>query len=434
MSSRQSKACTVPVAQTVACDGECHFGSSPEQNGSWRKLTYAGLPTGKLEGFTPEIVVSTGTFFDESTEQSRIKATIIRDYFWAWARVILPTVKKKKGRIAYIDLFAGPGRYKDGTKSTPLLVLESAIADADMRECLVTLFNDADKENATSLQKEIEELSGIEKMKYKPQVEAEEVGDKIVAMFEEKSLVPTFFFVDPWGYKGLSLGLINSVLKNWGCDCVFFFNYNRINMGLGNTAVEQHMNVLFGRERANRLRTKLAALPSQERQAAIVEALTEALRKLGAEYVLPFCFKDENGRRTSHHLVFATKHPLGYRIMKEIMAKHSSEEHQGVASFGYCPASTIHPLLFELNRPLDDLEGMLLSEFAGQTLTTAEIYDHHNVGRPYTMKNYKTALAGMEERGLLNAEPPAAKRRKGTFADGVQVTFPKKKRSQKEQT
>src|SRR5438132_4713676 len=185
--------------------------------------------------------VSTGTFFDESTQQSRIKATIVRDYFWAWANVILSTVKKRGGRIAYIDLFAGPGRYKDGTKSTPLLVLESAIADPNMRGHLVTMFNDADKENAAELQKEIAALPGIKKLKYKPQVEAEEVGDNIVALFEEKNLIPTFFFVDPWGYKGLSLGLINSVLKNWGCDCVFFFNYNRINMGLGNEAVERHM-------------------------------------------------------------------------------------------------------------------------------------------------------------------------------------------------
>ena len=102
--------------------------------------------------------------------------------------------------------------------------------------------------------------------------------------------------------------------------------------------------------------------------------------------------------------------------MKEIMAKHSSEEHQGVASFGYCPASTIHPVLFELNRPLDDLEGMLLNEFAGQTLTTVEIYDRHNVGRPYTMKNYKTnpRLIGLlrtrRERQILLCKLSCARR------------------------
>ena len=370
--------------------------------------------------------MTTESFFDESSEQSRIKATIVRDYFWAWAKVILPSVKKRGGRIAYIDLFAGKGRYKDGTKSTPLLVLERAITDSDMNEHLVTLFNDADRENANALAREIDAIPGIKSLKYKPQVMAEEVGDKIVSMFESKMLVPTFFFVDPWGYKGLSLGLINSVLKNWGCDCVFFFNYNRINMGLGNDAVEQHINVLFGQERADKLREKLAGLPTHEREAAILEALIEALRELGGKYVLPFCFKDENGTRTSHHLVFATKHPLGYRIMKEIMARYSSEEHQGVASFGYCPASRIHPMLFEFNRPLDDLEDMLLNGFAGQTLTVEEIYNQHNVGRPYTMKNYKAVLLNMEVKNFIKAEPPSSKRRKGTFSERVRVTFPTK--------
>jgi hypothetical protein len=112
-------------------------------------------------------------------------------------------------------------------------------------------------------------------------------------------------------------------------------------------------------------------------------------------------------------------------MMKDIMAKHSSEQHQGVASFGYCPASTIHPMLFELNRPLDDLQGMLLQEFEGQTLTTKQIYDRHNIGRPYIMKNYRTVLMGMEERGLIHVDPPVTRRRRDTFAETVKVRFPK---------
>jgi len=66
------------------------------------------------------------TFFDESTDQSQVKTAIVSKYFWAWAHVISPFAKKRGTRIAYIDLFTGPGRYKDGTKSTPLLILEQA--------------------------------------------------------------------------------------------------------------------------------------------------------------------------------------------------------------------------------------------------------------------------------------------------------------------
>lgn len=365
-------------------------------------------------------------FFDESTEQSRVKAAIVHEYFWAWAKVILSVMQKQGdgGPIAYIDLFAGPGRYKDGTLSTPLLILQKAMANTDLRNRLVTLFNDVESEHVSALKREIAQLPGVESLKFQPRVEGEEVGTEIVRKFEQRRPVPTLLFVDPWGYKGLSLALINSVLKNWGCDCIFFFNYNRINPGLNNEAVKEHMDVLFGMERARQLREELAGLSSSEREPAIIEALCAAVGGLGAKYVLPFCFKDDRGARTSHHLVFATKNPVGYGIMKDIMAKHSSEQHQGVASFGYCPASTIHPMLFELNRPLDDLEEMLLRDFAGQTLTTRQIYDRHNVGRPYLMKNYKAVLLKMENGGLVRCEPQ--KRLKNTFAERVRVTFPKR--------
>jgi len=53
--------------------------------------------------------------------------------------------------------------------------------------------------------------------------------------------------------------------------------------------------------------------------------------------------------------------------MKEIMAAESSLHEQGVPSFHYSPADIRFPLLFELNRPLDDLEEMLLTGFAGRT-------------------------------------------------------------------
>jgi len=147
-------------------------------------------------------------------------------------------VKRGGKKIAYVDLFAGPGRYRDGTKSTPLMVLEQALNDPDMREMLVTLFNDKDEDSSNSLQRAIEELPGIDKLKYKPNVMNKEVGSEMVKLFAQMRLVPTLFFVDPWGYKGLSLQLVNAVVKDWACECIFFFNYNRINMGLNNEFVE----------------------------------------------------------------------------------------------------------------------------------------------------------------------------------------------------
>lgn len=374
--------------------------------------------------------MNTVSFFQESKEQSIIKARIVSKYFWVWANVVKKTAKSHDNKIAYMDLFAGPGRYSDGSKSTPLLILEQAVNDKDMREMLITMFNDADPDFTSSLQEAIKTIPGVDKMRYKPEVNNEVVDEEMVRMFEKVNLIPTFLFIDPWGYKGLSLGLINSVLRNWGCDCVFFFNYNRINMGLSNPMVKEHMDVLFGQKRANGLRIQLMKLPPQEREFAIIEALTKSLMEMGGKFVLPFCFKDESGGRTSHHLIFVTKHFKGYEIMKGIMAKESSSAEQGVPSFEYNAPTKRQPLLFSLSRPDEELEGMLLNDFAGCTLTVKQIYERHSVGKRYILKNYRDALIKLETLEKIITSPEVSKRRprngKATMGEKVLVKFPKK--------
>jgi len=370
--------------------------------------------------------MSTDTFFDESQEQSIVKAEIVHKYFWAWSKVIIPSAKKGCQKIGYIDLFSGPGRYKDGTRSTPLLILEKAIQDADMRKMLVTIFNDRDINNSQSLEKAINEMPGIQNLSHKPLVFNSEVGKDIEDQFKRMNLIPTLFFVDPWGYKGLSLGLINSVIKNWGCDCIFFFNYNRINMGLNNEIVKQHMNALFGQDRANNLRKKLELLDPEHREFEIVEQLILALKDSSSStrFVLPFCFKNEKGSRTSHHLFFITKHFRGYEIMKTVMASYSTRNCQGVPSFTYCKTDISQPTLFEYSRPIDELEMVLLDVYRGKTLSRRSIYEEHSVGRPYLETNYRTALINLENKGKITTSPPKDKRRPGTFSQEVLVSFP----------
>jgi protein gp37 len=94
-------------------------------------------------------------------------------------------VRSTTNQIAYIDLFAGPGRYQDGTQSTPLLVLKRAIGDPGICKMLVTLFNDKDQDNSRSLERAIKDLPRVEKLEHKPEVMNEEVGTKIVKMFQE---------------------------------------------------------------------------------------------------------------------------------------------------------------------------------------------------------------------------------------------------------
>lgn len=371
--------------------------------------------------------VATETFFDETREQSVVKATIVEKYFDAWAGIIVGAQNQHRpgadNRIGYVDLFAGPGRYKDGAVSTPLRVLQKAIEKPAYAERLLTIFNDRDSENVRTLEEEIRKVPGIEKLKHKPVIWNEEVGDKIAKQFAEKSKIPILAFIDPWGYKGLTLHLVDAFLRDWGCDCIFFFNYSRINAGLSNPSVHEHMCALFGEEKAKALGKELEPLVPAAREATIVNALAQALKGYGHRYVLPFCFKNENGTRTKHHLILVTKAFKGYEVMKDIMAKASSSQEQGVPSFTYSSAdSSAQQLLFELNRPLDDLRAMLLRDFAGRTLAMRAIYEEHSVDRPYVSKNYKDVLSTMETDGSIKTSGRKSKR---GFADGILVTFPR---------
>jgi three-Cys-motif partner protein len=370
-------------------------------------------------------VYMSATFFEERTEPSTVKATIVQKYFDAWSKIILPMAQRYHGgKIAYVDLYAGPGRYRDGAASTPLLVIEKALETPSVAAALVTMFNDQDENNTQTLATEIANLPGIQGLAHKPIVNQNTVGEDAADYFGKTRRVPTFTFLDPFGYKGLSLKLVNGVIKDWGCDCVFFFNYNRINAGLTNPAVKANMDALFGEESADRLRAKVAGAKPHLREEMVLEAMSEALHEMGGEYVLPFRFGNEGGRLT-HHLVFVSKDFKGYDVMKSIMAKASTTADQGVPSFAYTPADESMPLLFELTRPLDDLEGMLLTEYAGRRVSMEDIYRQHSVNRPFLSKNYKEVLGKLADEGKIDTFNSKGKaRRNGTFANHIHAIFP----------
>lgn len=358
-------------------------------------------------------------FFDEREDQSEVKARIVSKYFAVWAKII--GAKARGGRIGYIDLFAGPGRYRDGSASTPLMVLELAIADPSLRDRLVTIFNDEDPDHTKSLASEIAKLPGIKTLKYQPHIQTGNVGEDVAEDLKAQRMIPVFSFIDPFGYKGLSLGLVQGAVKDWGSECVFFFNYNRINAGVSNPVVDKHMQALFGVERAKFLKEAVKGLTPDQREALVLEHLAAALKEMGGKYVLPFRFRNGKGTRSTHHLIFVSKNVMGYAIMKGVMAKESSTRDQGVASLEYSPADASTPLLFSLQRPLDKLADELLIKFAGRTMSMIDVYDEHHVDTPFISKNYKDALTALEKQKRIDTDP----HKPGTFADHVVVRFPK---------
>ena len=64
-------------------------------------------------------------------------------------------------------------------------------------------------------------------------------------MEKNNRLVPTFAFVDPYGFM-LSMDLLNRLLNYSGCELFINLMYRFINLNMGHASQEANMNNLFG--------------------------------------------------------------------------------------------------------------------------------------------------------------------------------------------
>ena len=365
-------------------------------------------------------------FFRSLRTGSQVKQRIVVDYFVAYNRVM---ASRSQEKVGFADLFAGRGSYQDADgssqPSTPLLICQKVIENQIFREKVHLWFNEANPENFELLKNSIDQTPGIELVKYKPKV-----GNKVVtpdwAGKLRKLSVPTLFFLDPCGYKGLSLDLIAAAVSGFGNDCIFFFNYSRINMKLGLEIMNDSIDEFFSAERAKLLRAEIKDRTPSEREDLILKAVTDAIKEVGA-ISLPFKFKSDKGR-TSHHLIYASKNKAASGMMKRILASVSSAVAEGVGSHEHDPRQKdTTPSLF--SGPYE-VEERLLSNFVGRELSFGALLDEESTTTRFTDTNYRDALLRLEAQGKVVAEPVAELRpfqaggKKRTLSKTVLLKFP----------
>ena len=376
---------------------------------------------------------ATHDFFSRRDEQNKVKTDIVVDFVKAYFSILLPYSNEAR----YIDLYAGRGYYdrcevtgEDGpVDATPLAVLRALISNPTFSARVHSWFNEGEPKFYDELQVAIRSLPGYSDLVHKPEITNLNVADDDLASHfpDDDDGLPTFAFVDPYGYKGLTRELVAALLKRWGCDVAFFFNYRRVNMGLGHDLFDDHFEKIFGDERLKRLHDALEPLPVPDREDLIVAELRAALREIGAKHVLMYRFRGADGR-TSHHLVFASKKPRGYLAMREKMIKHSESDQEGIPFFEFIAKDTSRPSLFALpprNWPfsVDALSQKLRSECVGSRLTFEALFDSWVMREelPYKETHYRQALWRLYKRGQVDFQPVPA--RKNSLPDSTLIIF-----------
>ena len=365
-------------------------------------------------------------FFKELREGSRTKQKIVFDYFIAYNRVMANRCDK----VGYADLFAGPGNYGNYTKpdgsvqkSIPVMVTEAAVGNELFAQKVHLWFNEGDEGNFEKLTKAIGDVPGVASLKYKPAIQ-NKILDRTWVSKIKGVKVPTLLFLDPCGYKGLSLRLVQAALEGFGNDCIFFFNYSRINMKLDLEVMNESIDEFFEAGRAAALRAEIQNKSAPEREEIILGSVRKALEDANA-IPLIFKFKSENGR-TSHHLVYASKDAKAAGMMKRILKGTSSEVVDGVGSWEHDPRSRSSSL--PLFGGIFELTDELLRKYRGRTIRFGEVLELE-VLTQYTGTNYRDALLELEALGRVTIDPPAnerafqAGRTKKTLPENALIKF-----------
>lgn len=354
-------------------------------------------------------------FFEKQTLSSRIKASIVSEYFPSYCKIIVRKHLPKE--IRYIDLFAGPGVYEDGNPSTPILIANHCFNDTFLRQNVKMIFNDNTYHN--ELKTNFLEKFPEGTFSHKPHFGKSTVGNcKEITQFltqnthnETHNEYPALLFIDPFGYKGIETQVLAQFLKNWGNEVFLFINTKRIHPALENNKFELLMNDLFP--------TSLQKIKKDRRyKATVSERLNLIIDVLGHEYenllkekifYTAFKFQEEDIETTSHYILHLTKGARGYDLIKTIYNDFANVGtiFDGINTYTFDAKKFDNPVkeLFDVSSMnIDKLKDELYQEFRGKIVLAHNLFDLHHTKGLYSRNHYTIALRRLVDEEKLLAE------------------------------
>jgi three-Cys-motif partner protein len=345
---------------------------------------------------------------------TRAKHEILKRYLQAWM-VILS--QGKFPEILYIDGFAGPGEYADGEAGSPIIALDTALAlKPPLTARLHFLFVEEREDRAAHLRKQValRTLPANFSVIVEGGVTFEDAFTRLYQSFVRGGrLIPTFAFIDPFGWTGAPFSLVRQILSQRSCEVFVNFMYEEINRFIGHPDQITNFNSFFGTEEWKRC---VGATDPRTRNRCLHDLY---LRQLHTEAAFVRSFEMSNARDvTDYYLFYATNELLGLKKMKEAMWKADES-----GEFRFSDATDPNQLvLFEKAPYLPTLQARILAEFAGKTVSVGDVEKFVVVETAFRESHYKGILKALEKDARrLKAVNAAPNRRAGTFGDPAMV-------------
>lgn len=342
-------------------------------------------------------------FFESQTISSKVKAGIISEYFPSYCKIIVK--KYQPQEVRYIDLFAGPGIYKDGSPSTPILIGHHCKNDEFLRQNVRMIFNDNQYYEALekNFTKEFPEGTFCKKPHFGKSTvgQHQAISDFLTKNTHEgkNNAKPSLLFIDPFGYKGIETKVLAEFLKNWGNEIFLFVNTKRIHPALENDKFEGLMNDLFPTtfQKIKQDRRFKATVP--ERLNLIIDSLGNEYKELLKEhiYYTAFKFQEEDSDATSHYILHLTKGARGYDLIKTTYNDFANvgTVFDGVNTYTFDAKKYGKEIneLFDLKSiNIEKLAEDLVCRYQGKRITSYNLFEEHHTTGLYSRSHYTAAL------------------------------------------
>ena len=355
------------------------------------------------------------TFFDIQTESSYVKAKIVAEYFPQYCKIIL---KKPQKEIWYLDLFSGPGKYKDGKDSTPLLIAKSCSENPVLAEKVRLLFND--RYFIDELKKNFYECFNSRTFALEPRFgdrivgEDDNIKNHLMKYFGKPNPHPTLLFFDPWGYKGIDSNVLAKFLSNWGNEIFLFVNIKRIHAAIENNKFDELMENLFPTTISDLRKNRRYKASTQERINLIMDSLATEFKKAVPDDIFhcAFKFQEEDSSATSHFILHLTKHQKGYELIKQIYYDFdnigATLEKDGVYTFDAKKMVESSNSSFNFgDQNVQALSDILQKKYKGRKLSAKALFNDHHPSSKFCGSHYAKTLRDMVDKGKV----------KSTFSD-----------------
>ena len=331
---------------------------------------------------------------------SAAKHEILRRYLGAWLAIL---GHGKGGRqwnqLILADGFAGRGEYMEGEPGSPRIMFDRAVQvveDGHAKQVWIRC-SEANSNNFGHLTKVCEGLQHDKVRIEAKEQEFAELGDALATWAEgQASPPPIFVFVDPYGVKGVTLDLLERLLKINRLEVLLTFMVRDPARFLMEGNYQEPMTALFGGDAWQECED------ATNRPECLMLRFREIVNEKGiAKHALPFCVYEDERRTVLYYLVHLTNSDLGMREMKEAMVKKSGD-------MTFWPVTVRDPNQLELEvaeeKPYPTLQNYLAEKYAGRTLTFEELLNlDYPLDHGWIESHYRWAV-----RGMADEDPPRA--------------------------